>query len=398
MSVARLALGWSGLPTPAPGSSGLPVIMVPATAVGLILGGIGLLLLSGGRSGSSRLRLLAGRLAALAAAALGLVVLGQYLIDMRAAGGRGTLVPGAGPWALRPSPNTALALAFVGGALLAHSAQSGRVRPWAGRAAAAALLVTLTALIGHAYGATTLYGFTRSGGMALSTAFALSALAVGVLFADPERGIAAVVVSDSAGGRLLRRLVPVAILIPPLLGWLRVAAQRAGLVDTAFGSALLVVSLVVVFVGFLGYSLMIAVFTPMILRNDNGMLAASSGLSQRSLVLGVLLALYPLGQFLGSPVLGTLSDRFGRRPVLIASLIATTALYGGYRDGARDSKPGSVDGGLLPGGPFRGQHRDRAGGDRGHGAAGRAQPPVRVHLPEREPRLCRRAASRRKAG
>jgi signal transduction histidine kinase len=251
MSVARLALGWSGLPTPAPGSSGLPVIMVPATAVGLILGGIGLLLLSGGRSGSSRLRLLAGRLAALAAAALGLVVLGEYLTGLSAAGGRGTLVPGAGPWALWPAPNTALALALLGGALLAHSARSGRVRPWAGRAAAAALLVSLTALIGHAYGATTLYGFTRFGGMALSTAVALSALAVGVLFADPKRGIAAVVVSDSAGGRLLRRLVPVAILIPPLLGWLRVAAQRAGLVDTAFGSALLVVSLIVVFVGFL---------------------------------------------------------------------------------------------------------------------------------------------------
>jgi DHA1 family tetracycline resistance protein-like MFS transporter len=85
----------------------------------------------------------------------------------------------------------------------------------------------------------------------------------------------------------------------------------------------------VVFVGFLGYSLMIAVFTPMILRNDNGMLATSSSLSQRSLVLGLLLALYPLGQFLGSPVLGTFSDRFGRRPVLIASLTATTVLYGG---------------------------------------------------------------------
>jgi MFS family permease len=85
----------------------------------------------------------------------------------------------------------------------------------------------------------------------------------------------------------------------------------------------------VVFVGFLGYSLMIAVFTPMILRNDNAMLAASSSVGQRSLVLGLLLALYPLGQFLGSPVLGTFSDRFGRRPVLIASLTATTALYGG---------------------------------------------------------------------
>jgi len=32
----------------------------------------------------------------------------------------------------------------------------------------------------------------------------------------------------------------------------------------------------VVFVGFLGYSLMITVFTPMMLQNDNGMLAESS--------------------------------------------------------------------------------------------------------------------------
>jgi MFS family permease len=41
------------------------------------------------------------------------------------------------------------------------------------------------------------------------------------------------------------------------------------------------------------------------------------------------LALYPLGQFLGSPVLGALSDRYGRRPILIASLSSTTILYVG---------------------------------------------------------------------
>ena len=74
---------------------------------------------------------------------------------------------------------------------------------------------------------------------------------------------------------------------------------------------------------------MIATFTPMILRNDNGMLPAGSSLTQRSLVLGLLLALYPLGQFLGSPVLGALSDRHGRRPILIASLSSTTILYVG---------------------------------------------------------------------
>ena len=84
---------------------------------------------------------------------------------------------------------------------------------------------------------------------------------------------------------------------------------------------------IVVFVGFLGYSLMIATFTPMILHNDNGMLAPTSSLTERSLVLGLLLALYPLGQFLGSPVIGTLSDRVGRRPILLGSLGATTVFY-----------------------------------------------------------------------
>jgi MFS family permease len=83
----------------------------------------------------------------------------------------------------------------------------------------------------------------------------------------------------------------------------------------------------VVFVGFLGYSLMIAVFTPMMLRDDNGMLPTSSTTAQRSVVLGVLLALYPLGQFIGSPILGALSDRYGRRRILLGSLCAATALY-----------------------------------------------------------------------
>ncbi|HEY2717934.1 MAG TPA: MFS transporter [Solirubrobacterales bacterium] len=84
----------------------------------------------------------------------------------------------------------------------------------------------------------------------------------------------------------------------------------------------------VVFIGFLGYSLMITAFTPLILRDDGGMLPGSSSLATRTLVLGLVLAVYPLAQFVGAPILGALSDRFGRRPVLLASLSASTALYG----------------------------------------------------------------------
>jgi MFS family permease len=84
---------------------------------------------------------------------------------------------------------------------------------------------------------------------------------------------------------------------------------------------------VVVFMGFVGYSLMITVFTPMLLRADRALLPPDSSLSVRTMVLGVLLCLYPLGQFIGSPILGSLSDRFGRRPILVVSLVATSGCY-----------------------------------------------------------------------
>jgi DHA1 family tetracycline resistance protein-like MFS transporter len=84
---------------------------------------------------------------------------------------------------------------------------------------------------------------------------------------------------------------------------------------------------VVVFIGFVGYSLMITVFTPLLLGDGDGLVPADSSTAARTLVLGGLLALYPLAQFFGAPVLGSLSDRFGRRPVLLASLSASAAFY-----------------------------------------------------------------------
>jgi MFS family permease len=84
---------------------------------------------------------------------------------------------------------------------------------------------------------------------------------------------------------------------------------------------------IVVFAGFVGYSLMITVFTPMLLRNDSGMIAATDPMSRRTILLGFLLCLYPLGQFLGSPIMGSLSDRHGRKPILLISLTITTLSY-----------------------------------------------------------------------
>ncbi len=52
-----------------------------------------------------------------------------------------------------------------------------------------------------------------------------------------------------------------------------------------------------------------------------------TGSREVSLLYGVILALYALMQFIFSPVLGVMSDRFGRRPVLLASVAGVTLDY-----------------------------------------------------------------------
>ena len=84
---------------------------------------------------------------------------------------------------------------------------------------------------------------------------------------------------------------------------------------------------VVIFFGFVGYSLMITIFTPLFLKPGGAILPAGVTSSYRTVVLGIVLGLYPAGQFIGSPVLGALSDRYGRRPVLLVSLTVTTVCY-----------------------------------------------------------------------
>ncbi len=104
------------------------------------------------------------------------------------------------------------------------------------------------------------------------------------------------------------------------------SSAGAGPPSSKTGAALLPLY-IVVFVGFVGYSLMITVFTPMLMRGDSPMIAAGDPMAKRTMLLGLLLCLYPLGQFLGSPVMGSLSDRYGRKPVLLISLTITTLCY-----------------------------------------------------------------------
>jgi DHA1 family tetracycline resistance protein-like MFS transporter len=77
----------------------------------------------------------------------------------------------------------------------------------------------------------------------------------------------------------------------------------------------------VILLGFLGYALTITLFIPMLLDKNYMLLPADASTSMRAIFSGLLLAMYPLGQFFGSPVIGTFSDYYGRKRVLLVTLM-----------------------------------------------------------------------------
>ncbi len=90
---------------------------------------------------------------------------------------------------------------------------------------------------------------------------------------------------------------------------------------TSLGSIFLTI-----FIDLIGVGMAIPVITPLLL-NSNKLFAASVTFQTRSIILGLLLASFPILQFFGAPLLGALSDRYGRKKVLIVSIFGTACGY-----------------------------------------------------------------------
>jgi DHA1 family tetracycline resistance protein-like MFS transporter len=65
-------------------------------------------------------------------------------------------------------------------------------------------------------------------------------------------------------------------------------------------------------------------FIPLLQDKLSPLYFASFTTSYKNILSGLYLSLYPLGQFLGSPIIGAFSDKFGRKNILVNSLIMTT--------------------------------------------------------------------------
>jgi signal transduction histidine kinase len=254
------------------------VAMNPTTAIAFVLAGMSLWLLRA-QNTASRLRRIAQGFA-FAVALVGLIklvgILSGWDVGIDHLLFRGQLESEAAVTGIpnRMAPNTALNFFLLGCALLLLDRQTGRSFWLAQLLILVSLAASLLAIVGYAYGVTSFYGVTSYIPMALHTALTFVVLSAGLLCLRPDRGLMTIVTSDSAGGVVVRRLLPAAILVQIAVGWLRLTGQQAGLYGTELGVALMVVSNTVVF------SVLIAWSASLLHRSDTERRRAEEELRQ----------------------------------------------------------------------------------------------------------------------
>jgi len=99
--------------------------------------------------------------------------------------------------------------------------------------------ISLLYFIGYIYGVKEfLGGDSVFSGMALHTSVLFVLVVIGILFLRPAEGSMAEVTCKSSGGKILRRFLPIAILTPICLGFLKLYTQRHHIYSNEFGVTL----------------------------------------------------------------------------------------------------------------------------------------------------------------
>jgi len=149
--------------------------------------------------------------------------------------------------------NSAVAFTLLGIGLFFPDARL-RDRRLANGVALGAVAVSATALVGYAFGTRALYSVDAYAAMAVSTATCLLAIGIGVIASRPQAGMAALLIADDAGGVFTRKMLPIALTVPFLLGLAWLTGRRMELIGRESGIAIVVVAIAAIYSAFLFHS------------------------------------------------------------------------------------------------------------------------------------------------
>jgi PAS domain S-box-containing protein len=162
----------------------------------------------------------------------------DQLLFSEAPGAVGTLAPG------RMAPASALAFFLFAIAMLVPTRWHWHT--WL--VSTLALLVAVPAmatLLGPWFEVKNQYGVGVSVQLALPTMIGFLLLAVGLITLVPGQGVAAMLASPGVGGQLARRLLPLAALVPLVIGVIDAYTDRIGLVEPEFSNVLVTIAYII---------------------------------------------------------------------------------------------------------------------------------------------------------
>lgn len=223
-------------------------IVIPKTnlALALLLSSLGLLLLSPESIGGPRR--LTGAVFAAMAMLVGTLTLSEHLIgwDLGIDQLLATEVHGVTRTASpnRMGPPASLSMTLAGLGMLALAVRRRTLVPYLGLAIC---VVNLLPAVGFIYGIHEFYSNPRLTGISWVAVVALFFLGIALVLAERETGPMVVLMRHDAGGALLRRMLPLVILIPLVLGFIWTQGQFYGLYDAAVGTGMLIIALILLF-------------------------------------------------------------------------------------------------------------------------------------------------------
>ena len=227
------------------------VMMKANTAVGFMLLGAVLWLQASAPSDVRSWRARVGRVFSLLTTALGLATLAEFAFGWNLGIDEFLVTDHFAPAqtgaAGRMALNTALSFSVLGSAAALLSSRFSLRHGLSQGLALLASFVSLVSLVGYAYHVEALYQVGAITSMALHTAVLLFVASTALLVLHPNEGFLAVLTRRGPGSYIFRRQLAPLILLPLVLGWLKLWGERRGLYPTEIGTLLFGVSLVLLF-------------------------------------------------------------------------------------------------------------------------------------------------------